>query len=325
MEVAKMNRLRLTSVALMLFAIAACAQSQPADGQPIRATEDGTRYLVHPSRIQSGGPPKDGIPSIDEPRFVTVGDADAWIGDDELVLGIIYKGVKRVYPLQILVWHEIVNDTIAGDPLLITYCPLCGTGIAYHRTIDGQAVEFGTTGRLFNSNLVMYDRATDTWWTQIDGKAIVGELTGRELTEVSIDTVTWGEWKPAHPDSQVLSRQTGYTRAYGRDPYGSYYEDTYLLFGVEVENNRIHPKTVIFGIEIDGKYKAYMEDDVVATAPFEDTVSETTVRVERDPAGIVTFTDTTTGQEIVKERGFWFSWYAFHPDTDLYGHEREAP
>jgi len=222
------------------------------DARQIKTASDGTKYIVDPKKIRGGGPPKDGIPSIDNPEFVTVADADRWIADNELVLAMIYKGVKRVYPLQILVWHEIVNDNIAGDPILITYCPLCGSGIAYDRRIDGEEVKFGTSGKLYNSNLVMYDRKTDTYWSQIDGLAIIGELTGKELKEVSIDTVVWRDWKVAHTDSEVLSQKTGFFRQYGTDPYGNYYEDSYLIFPVENEDNRIHAKTVIFGIEVNG-------------------------------------------------------------------------
>ena len=123
--------------------------------QEIMVDENGVKYIVHPGKIRSGGPPKDGIPSIDDPKFVSVNEADVWIADNELVLALVYKGVERVYPLQILVWHEIVNDVIEGDPILVTYCPLCGSGIAYESTIDGSAVEFGTSGKLYNSNLVM--------------------------------------------------------------------------------------------------------------------------------------------------------------------------
>ena len=161
----------------------------------IKVTEDGTKYIVDPSKIKGGGPPKDGIPSIDNPKYISVSEADKWIEDEALVLAIVYKGVERVYPLQIMTWHEIVNDNIAGDPILITYCPLCGSGIAYERKINGEEVEFGTSGKLYSSNLVMYDRKTDTYWSQIDGVAIVGELTGMELKEISLDTVTWGESK----------------------------------------------------------------------------------------------------------------------------------
>jgi hypothetical protein len=287
----------------------------------IKMTADGVKYIVDPAKIVGGGPPKDGIPSIDHPRYVSLEEADEWIQDNELVLAIIYKDIKRVYPLQIMVWHEIVNDIIAGDPILITYCPLCGSGIAFERKIDDEAVEFGTSGKLYNSNLVMYDRKTDTYWSQIDGLAIIGDLAGDRLKPVSIDTVVWRDWKEAHPDSEVLSQDTGFVRAYGRDPYGSYYEDSFVFFPVEASDDRIHPKTVIFGVEVDGVYKAYREDNLKELETIEDTVNGVSIRVERDDAGIVKITNQDTGDEIVKERDFWFAWYAFHPDTLVYGLE----
>lgn len=294
----------------------------PAEQEGIQITEDGVKYLVHPDKILSGGPPKDGIPAIDNPRFVSVQEADEWIEDNELVLALMYKGVKRVYPLQILVWHEIVNDNVAGDPVLITYCPLCGSGIAYERMIEinGQRIEteFGTSGKLYNSNLVMYDGRTETYWTQIDGKAIVGELTGQELSEISIDTLSWRDWKVEHPDSEVLSQETGSLLAYGQDPYGSYYEDSNLFFPVENQDNRIHPKTVIFGIKVNGTYKAYREEDLIKAGVIDDVLDGTRIKVERDETGIVKIINLDTGEEIVKERDFWFAWYAFHPSTSLY-------
>jgi hypothetical protein len=282
---------------------------------------NGEKFIVDPDKIRSGGPPKDGIPSIDNPKYVSMEDADGWISDNELVLALEYKGVERVYPLQIMVWHEIVNDIIAGDPILITYCPLCGSGIAYYRVLEGgEVVEFGTSGKLFNSNLVMYDRKTESYWTQIDGEAIIGELTGFELQELSVDTVVWRDWKKEHPNSKVLSQNTGFNRNYGRDPYGSYYEDSFLIFPVEQEDNRIHAKTVIFGIEVNGKYKAYMEDDLEEEGIIEDNVGGKDITLERLDDGRVIIIDEN-GKEIVKERDFWFAWYAFHPDTGLYGFE----
>ncbi|NOR48332.1 MAG: DUF3179 domain-containing protein [Methanosarcinaceae archaeon] len=221
-------------------------------------------------------------------------------------------------PLQILVWHEIVNDEIAGDPVLITYCPLCGSGIAYEGKINGETVEFGTSGKLYNSNLVMYDRKTNSYWTQIDGLAIVGELTGTRLTPISIDTVVWRDWKKVHSDFEVLSQDTGFRRAYGRDSYGSYYEDSYLFFPVENEDQSIHPKTVVFGIGMNGTYKAYREDDLKDLNTIDDTIDGVKIQVERDDAGIISITNLETGEEIVKEREFWFAWYAFHPETGLY-------
>ena len=287
------------------------------DTDEIKTLADGTKYIVSPSKIRGGGPPKDGIPSIDNPKFVSVEEADKWIEDNELALAIIYKDVKRVYPLQILVWHEIVNDVIAGDPILITYCPLCGSGIAFERTLNGEEVEFGTSGKLYNSNLVMYDRKTDTYWTQIDGKAILGELTGMVLKDINIDTVVWRDWKKAHPDSEVLSQDTGYFRSYGRDPYGNYYENSFLIFPVENEDNRIHAKTPVWGIEINGEFKAYIEADV-REGDIEDTVGGVSITISMDEAGIGKIVNVDTGEEIIKERDFWFAWYAFHPETGLY-------
>ena len=284
----------------------------------VKLTKDGVKYIVSPDKLISGGPPKDGIPSIDNPKFVSVSDADEWIQDDELVLAITYKGEKRVYPLQILVWHEIVNDVIAGDPILITYCPLCGSGIAYERKIDGNPVEFGVSGKLYNSNLVMYDRKTDTYWTQIDGNAIVGQLTGQRLTSISIDTVVWRDWKENNADSMVLSQDTGFMRLYGDDPYGNYYENSFLFFPVENTDNRIPAKTVVFGVEVNGTYKAYRQDDVKEAGLIEDSVGDVDVIISIDDSGVVTITNKKTGEKIVKERDFWFAWYAFHPDTTLF-------
>lgn len=316
---------------LGLFALSGCGQKK-ADlpkktpgikkmekEQGIKMTSRGVKYLVNPDKIQSGGPPKDGIPSIDEPKFVSVQEADKWIKDNELVLALRYKGETRVYPLQVLVWHEIVNDKVAGEPLAITYCPLCGSGIAYERKIKGEEVEFGTSGKLYNSNLVMYDRKTNSYWSQIEGLAIVGELTGTRLKPVSIETVTWRDWKKEHPDSLVLDKDTGFDRPYGEDPYGNYYEDSFVLFPVENEDDRIHPKTVIFGIKVKGKFKAYLEKDLKKKRVIMDKVGGEDIKVERSPDGAVKITNLTTGKEVVKERGFWFAWYAFHPDTKVYG------
>jgi hypothetical protein len=282
--------------------------------------ESDEPWLIDPDEVRSGGPPQDGIPSIDSPLYVTVEEADEWIEDNELVLALLYEDVVRVYPLQILVWHEIVNDEINEDPILITYCPLCGSGIAYHRIFNDEAVEFGTSGQLYNSNLIMYDRLTESYWTQIDGLAITGEMISTELEEISIDTVTWGNWKKAYPQSEVLSQDTGYLRAYGTDPYGSYYVEDLLFFPVSDEDESIHPKTVTYGIEIDGIYKAYLETDVILAGNYiEDEVNGVSLILERSDEGIVIITRLDNGEEVVKERDFWFAWYAFHPDTLVYG------
>ena len=299
----------------------------------IKTTPDGTKYLVNPDLIMGGGPPKGGIgidrgiPALakENIKFVSVEEADEWIEDNELVLVLRYKNETRIYPHQIMVWHEIANDVVTGYPILITYCPLCGSGIAYERTIEieGERIEtrFGTSGKLYNSNLIMYDEKTDTYWQQIGGLAIIGQLTGQELIPIDLDTVVWRDWKIANPNSQVLSQDTGMKRQYGKDPYGNYYENTFLLFPVDNSDDRVHPKTVIFGIEINGEYSAYREEDVRTQIPIQDTVGGVEIKITKNVGGDVDIIRLDTNEGVPKERDFWFAWYAFHPNTKLYGVE----
>ena len=176
--------------------------------------------LIDPADILSGGPPPDGIPPIDDPQFLTVAEADEWLNDPEPVLVVDIDGDVRAYPIQILMWHEIVNDTVGGVPLSVTYCPLCNSAITFERTVRGVETTFGTSGSLYFANLVMYDRATESLWNQFDGRAVVGVLTGETLTPVPSSMVAWGEFKEARPEAQVLDRnRTGASRPYGTNPY----------------------------------------------------------------------------------------------------------
>ena len=187
--------------------------------------------LVDVNQIFSGGPPPDGIPPIDDPKFISVDDADAWLGDDEPVVYVSIDGDNRIYPVQILIWHEIVNDTVAGVPVSVTYCPLCNSAVTYERTIDGQVTSFGTSGSLFNSALVMYDRLTESLWTHYDGKAVVGHLVGAELEPVPSPLLSWADAKEQFPEAQILDRdQTGHRRSYGTNPYAGYDNPTGIPF-----------------------------------------------------------------------------------------------
>lgn len=183
---------------------------------------DFSKHTVPLDEIVSGGPPKDGIPAVDDPRFAAVGEADRWLADREPVVVVTVGRDAKAYPLQILIWHEIVNDEVGGTPISITYCPLCNTALAFDRRFDGRVLDFGTTGRLRHSDLVMYDRQSETWWQQATGEGIVGEYAGRQLTFVSAPLVSWGMFKEAYPDGSVLSRETGFNRPYGENPYERY-------------------------------------------------------------------------------------------------------
>ncbi len=176
--------------------------------------------LINPAEVVSGGPPPDGIPPIDDPQFVSVAEAEQWLGDVEPVLVVDIDGDVRAYPIQILMWHEIVNDTVGGIPLAITYCPLCNSAISFERTVRGVETTFGTSGSLYNANLVMYDRTTESLWNQLDGRAVIGLLAGEVLTQIPSSTVTWKTFREFRPDAKVLDRnRTGVERAYGTNPY----------------------------------------------------------------------------------------------------------
>lgn len=230
--------------------------------EEIKTLPDGTKYLVHPNNLLSGGPPKGGIgfdrgiPALDNPKFISAGEAD-WLGENDLVFGVFQDSVAKAYPKQILVWHEIVNDKISDMPIAVTYCPLCGTGISFERTVNGEVLRFGTSGKLYNSNLVMYDDKTESYWTQVGGKAVVGPLTGNKLKQVVTDTMLWKDWRELHPDTLVLSKDTGMSRPYGSEPYDGYYSSREVGFGAKFTDTRLHPKTMVSGVVIGNVSKAY--------------------------------------------------------------------
>ncbi|HWP62772.1 MAG TPA: DUF3179 domain-containing protein, partial [Candidatus Binatia bacterium] len=183
---------------------------------------DFSKTNIDLSEIISGGPPKDGIPAIDEPKFESIAAAREWLADQSPVIALELNGDARAYPLAILIWHEIVNDTVGGIPVVVTFCPLCNTALVFERRIDGRVLDFGTTGNLRHSDLVMYDRQTETWWQQAIGEGIVGEYTGRRLTFLPAQIISLADFEAAYPSGQVLSRETGYRRQYGRNPYVGY-------------------------------------------------------------------------------------------------------
>jgi Protein of unknown function (DUF3179) len=246
---------------------------------------DFSNHSAPLDEFMSGGPPKDGIPSIDEPRFVSVEEADEFLDAREPVAVVELEGEVRAYPLQILTWHEIVNDEIAGEPVAVTYCPLCNSTVAFRREIEGEAVEFGTTGMLRSSDLVMYDRETESWWQQVTAEAVVGELTGERLEVLPSQILAWEEFQLAHPDGEVLSRDTGFDRDYGSNPYVAYDrnpESAPFLFEGEPDRS-LPPKERVAAIKTGG------ESAVVY--PFSRLADEAPVNDELDGEPVVVFFD----------------------------------
>ncbi len=219
---------------------------------------DFSRHSVPYREIISGGPPRDGIPPLDHPNFETVAEADRWLTRQEPVILFVENGDARAYPLQILIWHEIVNDLVGGRPVTITFCPLCNTAIAFDRQLDGVTYDFGTSGLLRHSDLVMWDRQTESLWQQVTGEAIAGTLTGKRLEMLPASIIAWEEFNVAYPEGQVLSRETGYARPYGSNPYVGYdrINQSPFLFTGE-EDKRLPPMERVVTLSAGGENVAY--------------------------------------------------------------------
>jgi hypothetical protein len=225
----------------------------PTDALQVDASgweTDFAKHSVPLSEFLSGGPPRDGIPPVDEPKPTTQAEADEWLADREPVLAVeVGDDEVRAYPLQILVWHEIVNDTLGGRPIAVTYCPLCNSSLVFDRRARGRTLTFGTTGNLRNSDLVMWDRQTESWWQQLTAEAVVGELTGTRLAVLPSQVVSWADFQRLHPDGDVLSRDTGVARDYGRNPYEGYDQPDSQPFLFDGEtDDRLPPKERVIAV-----------------------------------------------------------------------------
>ncbi|MFB6294824.1 MAG: DUF3179 domain-containing protein [Candidatus Nanohaloarchaea archaeon] len=321
-------------------------------------TDDGTKYTIHPSELVQGCPGKDCIPSIDNPQFQRAQEA-TWLDDRDLVIGVETNGEAKAYPFRILNVHEIVNDRVGGKPVAVTYCPLCRSALVYSRVINGDTVEFGVSGKLYNANLVMYDRKTETYWSQIQGEAIVGPLVPHELDLVHSVITDWEGWRQAHPDTKVLSRDTGiYPKSqYGSNPYTGFQSSGRVGFGVDNVDDRLHSKEIVYGVAVGGNATAYVKSDVKQQDVINDRVGDVPVLVVEDQeSGAIrvfdrriegdTLTFAVENGTLVDGDGntwsfdgtaqegpyrgesleqlnshgfFWFAWSSFHPETTIYG------
>ena len=261
-----MKRLRLiAALALSALLAAACDGSgRDEAGREFEIDEVGfvtsgwktdfSKHSVPLSEFASGGPPRDGIPPIDQPTPTSQTEADEWISDREPVLAVEVGREVRAYPLQIMVWHEIVNDTLGGRPIAVTYCPLCNSSLVFDRRVRGRTLTFGTTGNLRNSDLVMWDRQTESWWQQLSAEAVVGELTGTRLRVLPSQTLSWADFRRLHPQGDVLARDTGVERDYGSNPYAGYDQpdsDPFLFEGET--DDRLPPKERVLAVFAKGE------------------------------------------------------------------------
>ena len=274
--------------------------------------------LIPAAKIHSGGPPRDGIPSIDQPIFLAA-DGPHQLDPDDEVLGLKHNGVARAYPVAIMNYHEIVNDRFGDQPVVVTYCPLCGSGIAY-QVPDGEGdTTFGVSGLLYNSDVLLYDRQTDSLWSQMMSQAVSGPRKGERLTMLPLVHTSWAAWQAEHGSTQVLSRETGFSRDYERDPYAGYQDSYGVWFPVENRDPRYHPKERVLGLELNGRYKAYpMSELSKGRGELQDQFAGQSLRIRYNAdADSATLLDVD-GKTVPTVNSFWFAWYAFHPETEVF-------
>jgi hypothetical protein len=333
-------RTRFLAVSLLAAALAGCGSEEETVPEPDAELSvpmagwktDFKTHVVPLDQFQSGGPGKDGIPAIDEPRFLPVPNVDV-IEPKEPVIELVVRGRARAYPIQILIWHEIVNDEIAGIPVAVTFCPLCNTSLVFDRRVAGRTLDFGTTGNLRHSDLVMYDRQTESWWQQFGGAGLVGRYAGMRLEVIPSRIVAWQQFRREHPGGLVLSRETGHSRPYGQNPYEGYDElQSGPIFPTpHADDDRLSPKERVVFIERGG--------DAVAV-PFSTLAERRVVRVEvsghrlavRWRPGVASALDSpliSLGRDVgtveVRENGrlvefdqpFWFTVAAFRPGVRI--------
>ncbi len=322
-------------------------EEPPPVGAQAEFKTDFTIHSVPYSEILSGGPPKDGIPAITRPKFVSIPEADKWLTPREPIIRVEIQHDVRAYPIQILIWHEIVDDVVGKTPVAVTFCPLCNTAIVFDRRVSPHTLTFGTTGRLRFSNLIMYDRETESWWQQASGRAIAGTLTDTQLTFLPAEIIAWETFKTAYPGGQVLSRQTGFRRPYGENPYTGYdsVDSTPFLYQGPPIPDKLPPKARVLTISVNGEAVAYPYDvlsrhpvvnDTVGGEPvaFSRHLGNRILQFEEDQGRIRDISTGSTwtitgralfgslaGQQlrsVVAINHFWFSWVAFRPDTRIY-------
>lgn len=280
---------------------------------PVRGLyTDTSKRSIELDQILSGGPGKDGIPAIDNPTFKAIGEEA--IDDEILGIFVEFDGVQRFYPYTVLVWHEIVNDSINDHHFAVTFCPLCGSAIVFDRNLDGNLTTFGVSGMLYESNLLMYDRLTESLWSQVAGKAVVGEFTETELTWLPMQLLTFGELKEKFPNTQVLSNDTGYSRNYGFYPYGDYDTNDDLYFPVTVQNKRFHEKEMMYVVNANGYSIAMKLSDLTDGEHSVNIEGKLALDVAKDGGEI---TVLHNGTPLPGYYEMWFSWATHHEEDGL--------
>lgn len=252
--------------------LVSCSNSNlNSDSQSFNNNSNSEDWLIPISQVKDGGPGKDGIPSIDDPNFTPATNVN-FLNDNDLVVGVINGDEAKAYPHIILDWHEVVNDEINGEFITLNYCPLTGTAFGWKSITDGTKTSFGVSGLLYNANLILYDRNTDSNWSQLRLECINGELINDKPQLINVVETNWKTWKTLYPNTQVLNTQTGFNRSYGTSPYGDYAtNNSRFIFNPEITNSALPNKERVYAIIDDNKSKVYQFSTFKDGAAIKDT------------------------------------------------------
>jgi len=305
---------KLLVVGLLYLAVGLLATAPAAD--PSLNGFDLGGALLPREEIRAGGPPRDGIESVNEPEFVAVEEAH-WVAKRNPVLGVAVGEEAHVYPVHLIEPHQIVNDEVGGVPVVVTYDPLVAVPRTHRREVDGRTLSFGVSGLVYNSNFLLYDRETESLWLQFTGEAIAGPMAGKKLERIPIRQELLGSWLSRQPLSRVLSRPRPTKIDYRYSRYTRYMVQDKIVFPVTARDDRFHAKELVLGVVVDGRPRAYLGSLVTkAGGKVEDELGGKKVGlVYSTDDGIFSY-DVEEGVDVTE--AYWFAWKAFHPDTEIW-------
>ncbi len=292
---------------------AAGSQSKAAEGIGRVFNVEG--LTLSEDKIRSGGPPKDGIPSLTDPKTTAVKDAK--YADDDRMVVVTIDETTRAYPIKVLNWHEAINDKLDKVPFAVIYCPLCDSVSVVDRRMGNDTLEFGISGLLYNSNVLLYDRKHNALWSQVGLEAVSGPHAGESLKHLPWAITTFGQLKKTHPKASIVTTETGHRRNYTRNPYASYFRVDELMFPVENKDNRLKNKEPVVGMQVGDQTKAYPVAQIVkAGGEVTDRIGDHKITLKADDSGNVSVVESPAEARTIHT--FWFAWVAFHPKTEFY-------
>ncbi|MBC8293908.1 MAG: DUF3179 domain-containing protein [Proteobacteria bacterium] len=312
---------------LFLFAFMVSTPVAAADGPFMNGFDLGQRS-VELRLVVAGGPPRGGIPSLTAPATEAASQA-SWLADDDRVVGVVINGQSRAYPLRLLNWHELVNDSLGDTPVLVSWCPLTASAVVFDRRVGGSELSFGVSGLLYQGNVLMYDRGGESLWSQLGGASVAGPSNRSTLTVMPSRVVRWGEWRRQYPDSSVLSLDTGHSRDYSMNPYATYETSDDLMFPVDMIDGRLRRKQKVLGLQLGGASRAWSLTDLAAAPDgavpgggLLDSVGGHRVKVIVDEYGARVLEGD---RELASTVAYWFAWSAFNEQTSLWPLDAAPP